>query len=103
MDGSLVLFGGLSDYKMNDTVIFDFRNKKWTSVKFETGQYVPENRYGHTAVCYNSHVYIYGGYRRYIESFKTRDAFGDVAIFDTDNLAWYQPLCEGIGTYRRHH
>lgn len=91
VDGSLVLFGGLNNEKMNDIAIFDFRYKKWTKLAFPKDQYVPETRYGHTAVRYNSKIIIYGGYRRYIESFKIRDAFGDVAIFCTDSMKWSAP------------
>lgn len=76
---------------------------KWTDIKFEKGQFVPETRYGHTAVNYNSKIYIYGGYRRYVESFKIRESYGDIAVFDTDSLKWSKPSWKGISSYRRHH
>ena len=103
VDGSLVLFGGLNSEKMNDITIFDLRSWKWSSINFEIEDYVPETRYGHTAINYNSQIIIYGGYRRYITSFKVRDTYGDIVIFDTDSLKWDRPLCSGISTFRRHH
>ena len=103
IDGSLVLFGGLNNEKMNDITIFDLRSWKWQTVNFEVEDYVPETRYGHSAVSYNSKVIIYGGYRRYVTSFKVRDTYGDVAFFDTDTMKWDKPLWCGMMTFRRHH
>ena len=103
VDGSLVQFGGLNAKMLNDVNILDFRTWKWMPVKFDLKEYVPEPRYGHIAVSYKTYVVIHGGYRRFLASLKARDAYGDVAYFNTDTLKWDKPVCQGITTFRRHH
>ena len=88
VDGSLVQFGGLNSKILNDTNILDFRTYKWTSINLEEEEYIPEPRYGHSAVAYGSYVIIYGGYRRFLSALKTRDTYGDISIFDTDTMKW---------------
>ena len=58
VDGSLVVFAGLSYAKMNEISIFDFKTWKWESIKFEKEEFVPETRFGHSAVSYNSKIFI---------------------------------------------
>ncbi|CAI2360431.1 unnamed protein product [Moneuplotes crassus] len=103
VDGSLVQFGGLSTKMMNDVNIFDLRTFKWTHISFEKEEYVPEPRYGHSAICYGSLVVIYGGYRRFLKSLKLRDTHGDISYFCTDTLKWDKPICKGKTIFRRHH
>jgi N-acetylneuraminic acid mutarotase len=95
IDGSLVMFGGLNGTMMNDVNIFDLRAWKWTEVKYTQAtksNSVPEPRYGHSAVAYGSYVVVYGGYRRFISSFKVRDTYGDVSLFNTDTMKWEKPI-----------
>jgi hypothetical protein len=88
IDDKLVIFGGLNGDMMNDVNIFSLRRWKWTKVIYEINEYVPEPRYGHSAVQYENYVIVYGGYRRFVTGFKVRDTFGDVCLFNTKTLKW---------------
>ncbi|CAH2305087.1 leucine-zipper-like transcriptional regulator 1 [Pelobates cultripes] len=66
-DGVLYVFGGMIDSGSNREMIplwmFDFDSRKWfTGNTVETKDIKPRNRKGHSAVIYQSCMYIYGGY-----------------------------------------
>jgi len=31
---------------------------------------------------------VFGGFKRYNQSFKSRESYGDVLIYDCDNMTW---------------
>ena len=103
VDGCLILFGGLNSKMLNEVCIFNLQEQKWYKVKFEINQQQPEPRYGHSGVIYKSNLYIYGGYRRYNNSFKVRDTYGDMFVFSTKTLKWDKLNWNGLMTFRRHH
>ena len=39
---------------------------------------------------------VFGGFKRYNESFKSRESYGDVLIYDTDQLVWDQINTHGL-------
>ena len=102
-EGCIVLIGGLNGVMLQDINVFNIQKNRWFSVKFTRRDQQPEPRYGHTAVSYRSDIYLYGGYRRYVESFKERDTYGDVYQFWTDSLKWDKLNCNGEFTFRRNH
>jgi len=103
IDGCLVLFGGLNGAMLNDVNVHNLQKHKWFKIKFQRNEQQPEPRYGHSAVAYKSKMYIFGGFRRYVESFKVRETYGDVYEFSTKTLKWDKINCSGILPFRRHH
>lgn len=103
VDGCIVLFGGLNGVMLNDINVLNLQKQKWYKVTFQRNEQQPEPRYGHSAVVYKSNIYIYGGYRRYVESFKVRETYGDVYEFNTDILKWDKLNCSGSLSFRRDH
>lgn len=103
------LFGGRSGETMNDINVLNTQTWEWKCVQFdEKKDIVPEKRYGHTAVSYGSKMIMFGGFRRYNPSFYTRDAFGDLFIFEVNSkkkqkYQWSQPHVTGAHIQRRHH
>ncbi|XP_076464577.1 kelch domain-containing protein 3-like [Babylonia areolata] len=92
-------FGGYcsgEDYEQTrpiDVHVLNTVTLRWTSlppVKPEEERYVPYKRYGHTAVNYNDHAYIWGGRN-------DGDGACDVLFcFDTETLSW---SCPEVGGY----
>lgn len=39
---------------------------------------------------------VFGGFKRYNESFKSWESYGDVLIFDVDTLVWDQVNTHGL-------
>uniref|UniRef100_A0A8B9HYD6 Uncharacterized protein n=1 Tax=Anser brachyrhynchus TaxID=132585 RepID=A0A8B9HYD6_9AVES len=67
--GTLCIFGGMVDSAFTQAKtplwIYDTDSARWTeccNVPAETESLAPTNRKGHSAVVYNSSMYIYGGY-----------------------------------------
>ena len=73
---------------LQDVNVFNIQKGKWFPLKFDKTDAQPEPRYGHTAVVYGPNIYVYGGYRRYVESFKVRETYGDIYSFNTSYLKW---------------
>jgi Rab9 effector protein with kelch motifs len=103
VEGWLVVFGGLNSVMLNDINIHNFQKRKWFRIPFKRDEQQPDARYGHSAVVFKSKIYIYGGYRRYIESFKVRETYGDVFEFSPKTLKWDKLNCNGILSFRRNH
>ncbi|CAI2386527.1 unnamed protein product [Moneuplotes crassus] len=99
----IVLIGGLNSRMLQDVNVFNVQKGKWFPLKFNRTDAQPEPRYGHTAVVYGSNIYVYGGYRRYVESFKIRETYGDIYSFNTSYLKWEKLNCNGEITFRRNH
>ncbi|CAI2386706.1 unnamed protein product [Moneuplotes crassus] len=99
----IVLIGGLNSYMLQDINVFNIQKGKWFPLKFDKQDTQPEPRHGHTAVVYKSNIYVYGGYRRYIESIKIRETYGDLYVFNTNYLRWDKINSNGEMTYRRNH
>ncbi|XP_048725669.1 host cell factor 2 isoform X5 [Caretta caretta] len=67
--GILYIFGGMVDSAFTQVKIplwmYDIDSARWTECRHtavETESIAPANRKGHSAVVYNSSMYIYGGY-----------------------------------------
>ena len=65
----IILFGGFKDLGthttyLDDMWLFDVMNYKWTKVEFPTTMSMPDSRSGHSLICYNDELILYGGYTK---------------------------------------
>lgn len=86
------MFGGMSDQAMADVNTLNPVSWSWQEIKFSKGIWdvVPNEWYCHstTAIPGTSKILVFGGFKRYNESFKMRECYGDVLIFDTLTCSW---------------
>lgn len=65
----VILSGGFRDLGthttyLNDIWLFDIMNYKWTQVEFPVTMSMPDPRSGHSLICYNDELFLYGGYTK---------------------------------------
>ena len=65
----VILSGGFRDLGthttyLNDLWLFDVMNYKWTQVEFPQTMSMPDPRSGHSLICYNDELILYGGYTK---------------------------------------
>lgn len=89
------IWGGKSNGYMNDLAHYDPLQNAWVETLAEGS--VPSRRYGHSAVAYGDHMYIYGGYDDY--GFPCND----VHAFSFERLRWRALKSLGPSPDRFHH
>ncbi|XP_075037239.1 kelch domain-containing protein 10-like [Mixophyes fleayi] len=99
----LYVFGGMVDFGANrqntPLWMFDIGTRKWYELKSPEGQEPrPMNRKGHSAVVYQSGMFIYGGY------FDIEGAVEEFWVFYFDTQKWsaLSPRTRGLGPGPRH-
>ncbi|XP_063790063.1 ras guanine nucleotide exchange factor F-like isoform X2 [Pseudophryne corroboree] len=96
-EGVLYVFGGMVDFGANrqDTPLwmYGIETRKWYEFKPLEGQTRPTNRKGHSAVVYQSGMFIYGGY------FDIEGAVEEFWVFYFDTQKWsaLSPRTRGLG------
>lgn len=81
----MFIFGGYDGRrKLNDTYIFDFATKTWSSPRLATHN-APSRRCKHTAILYNKSMYVLGGFQ-----FNNGDnyALTDMHALDLHTFVW---------------
>jgi len=62
-DNSMFIYGGINedDDSLGDLWEFNLTTNTWTKIEFTIGENNPDVRYGHSMVCKDSKIYIFGG------------------------------------------
>lgn len=65
----IILSGGFRDLGthttyLNDVWLFDVMSYKWKEVEFPQTMSMPDPRSGHSLICYNDELFLYGGYTK---------------------------------------
>lgn len=88
VDTRLVVIGGTDGRIQNDNVhVFDTEDRVWSQP--QTQGIGPFARIGHTAVYFNTKIYIFGGYGA------DTGYVADVHILDLDTVTWSRPEVSG--------
>ncbi|KAM3916280.1 leucine-zipper-like transcriptional regulator 1 homolog [Leptodactylus fuscus] len=102
-EGVLYIFGGMVDFAANwentPLWMYSIETRRWCEVKVQQGQENrPTNRKGHSAVVYQSAMFVYGGY------FDIAGAVEEFWVFYFDTQKWSQlsPHTRGMGPGPRH-
>ncbi|XP_077129396.1 leucine-zipper-like transcriptional regulator 1 homolog isoform X2 [Ranitomeya variabilis] len=102
-EGRLYVFGGMVDFgatrEMTPLWMYGTETRRWSEVKASEGQENrPTNRKGHSAVVYQSAMFVYGGY------FDIEGAVEEFWMIDFDSQKWSQlsPHTRGLGPGPRH-
>lgn len=88
--GRIILVGGMCSV-MQTTFIWslDVLNLTWKRIQAKNMSY---NRFGHTCVCYQNKLFIYGGRTKFNSDNKeTTDLLNGLDYFNLDDNIWYSP------------
>ena len=85
-NGKLYVFGGQDDdnNKLDDLWEFDLSTGTWREIQIQEGDLRPIPRSGHTAVTYNSRMYIFGGILELTKE------LNDMLVFDFNLMKFVQ-------------
>ncbi|XP_075173139.1 leucine-zipper-like transcriptional regulator 1 homolog [Anomaloglossus baeobatrachus] len=102
-EGRLYVFGGMVDFGANREMtplwMYLTETRRWCEVTAREGQEKrPTNRKGHSAVVYQSAMFVYGGY------FDIEGTVEEFWVFDFESQKWSQlsPHTRGLGPGPRH-
>lgn len=83
---TMVIFGGFCDgYRTNEIVKYHFTDNRWSTV--QTVDPKPISRSGHSAIIFNSSMYVFGG------KDEDNNKLNDLWSLDLSNNLWKQIQC----------